>query len=410
LVAIFQVFFQTLPPIFRKFSPTKIRSLGRNILTLLAIPIIQNLSSELRLCVCGKLTAMAIWTALKNKFKSSNPANVDIVHCQYNNFVMGPNSTISTYINVLVNYRKHLRRLSDPISSSSLAACLPRGLPAHWTETVRTIRQITTDPDSIILKLKLEEAARISDQSAAEPHRLDSLTGNALIGHRFGEAPSTPVPAQNRVQPVDGSTHHTSPSRICCNCGAQITVCTNCHYPFHTKEECHKKGGGREGEPYVPRKNGTNTANTAAATPAKPITAPAALSIPLSDNTLALQRMNIILTTAPSALSLASTHKDNNTWILDSGCTTNMTHHRDWLVDFEPVTPIWFSSANGSFYTTGRGKVNATFTGQINHHWKSLSWTSFIREIFWSISLQFQQSLLAVPPATSLVITLRSHS
>lgn len=121
-----------------------------------------------------------------------------------------------------------------------------------------------------------------------------------------------------------------------------IPTCHNCHAKGHIKPRCPKL---KKNLKKAQNKNET------------------------SEDTSSTNKGNnsVNLNLLSKDIALTNAVCGNDTWILDSGCSSHMTNRKDWMSDFSPNVKSEITTANNEkIYSDGVGNVNVTFNDNVN--------------------------------------------
>ena len=275
----------------------------------------ETIGQSLFLQVKNEETAAKVWEKLVSIMEKKGDLIQVSILSKLQTMVCLEDDDVRAHLANMSELKEQLEGMGAPISDPSFAAMIRKSLPASFRSLLQT----------------LSATARVNKKI---------LTSDEIIAAIHEEADEQKVhkeadkAAENAAMIAAHSKKRDEKKKV---------KCANCKRTGHKKEDCYRKGGGKEGQaPWEKKtKDSDAKANAAESTDADE-----------DDVSLAVQ----CCPTEPLE-ALASVPSEGHV-IIDSGATRHFTPNRSDLTNFSEIPPRPIKAANGLLLqATGRGDL-----------------------------------------------------
>ena len=266
--------------------------------------IYETIGQSLFLQVKNEETAAKVWDKLVSIMEKKGDLIQVSIFSKLQTMVCLEDDDVRAHLANMSELKEQLEGMGAPISDPSFATMIRKSLPASFRSLLQTL-------------------------SATAHVNKKTLTSDEIIAAIHEEADEQKVhkeadkAAENAAMIAAQSKRQDDKKRV---------KCVNCKRTGHKKEDCYRKGGGKEGQAPWEKKTKDGNAKANAAESTEPDE---------DDVSLAVR----CCPTKPLE-ALASIPRDGHV-IIDSGATRHFTPNRPDLTNFTKISPRPIKAANG---------------------------------------------------------------
>lgn len=278
-------------------------------------------------------TAHEMWTRLCQIHQDKPDLSAVAKRTQLNNMRCAEGEDIHAHLSAMQKLRLELAGMKHPVNETDYMSMLQQSMPKSYhnfmSAILATSRVTKTKitPDELITHLTAEYDIREALKN--KPNAMAKSGGSALVVTSEG---------QKRKSNKGSSQKKGDKAR---------TVCENCNKPNHRREDCWRKGGGKEGQgPWQRNKEKEKEKE------------PSSMGKPTPSASVASHNYAFSASDSSYVVSKAELTDYKRGAIIDCGATAHFTPLRDDLIDFRTVNGITIKAADGrSFAALGVGDL-----------------------------------------------------
>src|SRR6266550_3277062 len=275
--------------------------------------IYETISQSMFLQIKNEPTASKLWSKLVSIMQEKGDLIQVSILTKLQTMICLADDDVRAHLGKMKELKEQLEGMGAPVSDPSFAAMIRKSLPPCYRPLLQTLSAAA----------RINNKTLTSDQIITSVHKeADELVVQKEADKAAENAAMIAAYAKKKEQ-------------------SQKKKCSNCKKTGHMKEECFRKGGGKEGQaPWDKKKKDEAKANAAS-------TEDVSLAVTYSPSEL-LEALG-----ATPATTIA---------IMDCGATQHFTPNRSDLLNFTEIEPRPIRAANGQvLQATGRGDLGILF-------------------------------------------------
>jgi hypothetical protein len=252
---------------------------------------------------------------------------------------------IRTHLAKMSELKEQLEGMGAPVSNQSFAAMIRKSLPPSYQSLLQTLSATARVNSKVLTSSQIIAAIHEEADEAKVQKEADKAAENAAM-------------IAAHIKKVEEK---------------RKKKCINCKRPGHTKEDCFRPGGGKEGQAPWDKKKPTAKANIASSEATEDIKDDEDLSLAVSCH-------------PAEPLEAITAMLQTHTAIIDCGATRHFTPDRSALFNFTQITPRPIKAANGRILqATRRGNMKVLLPMGEGHEPTRVT----LREVYYSPEFAF---------------------
>src|SRR6266850_5187943 len=307
--------------------------------------IYKTISQSMFLQIKNEPTAAKVWAKVVSIMEDKGDLIQVSVLMKLQTMICLEDEDVRAHLAKMTELKEQLEGMGAPVSNQSFAAMIRKSLPPSYRSLLQTLSATARVNNKILTSSQIIAAIHEEADEAKVQKEADKAAENAAM-----------IAAHVKKEQEK-----------------RRKKCANCKRTGHTKEECYRPGGGKEGQGPRDKKKQATSANVA--------------SSEIGDNNEDDEDLSLAVTCIPDeTLEAMAALPRTHTAIIDCGATRHFTPDRSALLNFTQITPRPIKAANGPILqAVGGGDLKVLLPMSGSHKPTRVT----LREVYYSPEFAF---------------------